>query len=913
MRITRDNRRMRDRLGFAALALILVGCPDPPARDQPTAATSTPALAPAIHGCHGLTLDANHLRCLLRKPKPLTLWLADVTTTDLDVRFESTALPFSTTLEPDGLLVQLTPPTTEGTLELLSPTGRRWQVELAAPTQGYLDHRKAALDLVRAGHSDEALTQIDMAAHELAPDEAALLGCEGLRIAYQAGQIDRVLARAESLASSAAISCAGAAHVLAAYVQLFDRPDFNGAQRHLDAAREAAHVDFETQIALGYLQGTFAHRLGRIDESLVEFDRSARLAEHVGDDRQYAAAVTMQAVALARLGRLPEAEQLAVHVEARVGQLEGAQLLGLDIRFDLAWVALLRREDDREANDPAPALEQLVASYAKLERPSDAARARLHLALAHLQAHELGLARVQLERIDAVEIDPPSLVLRELLWVRLELASGQLAPAREHLDAADLYAELNEDHEYDWQVWAARGALERASKNIPAALVAYRHARTLADQLALAVPSTAGRSMFVTTHLRTDAELLELLVESGERDEAYCVAVGQRARHLRSLWARLRSPLSEPEQREYRDLLSRQQTRRRSIDERLAGAWELPKAELAELRDQLRGEGEQADALVQQATALLERGAPQWSCDRVQPAHAGLGLLAMARSGDQSTWWLFLRRRVGSTLTTVQIEIAANADPDAIVAAALIELEPSLAELSELVIIPAGELATVDFHRALLGRASTAKLAPVYSLGLGLGESKSNRAASPARASVVAGADDLAAVDDEARAVAARLRELDWQVDASWSPLADDQPTLLHYAGHGERSGTAGWASAIVVPGNGRVSAAELVAGQRAPELVVLGACSTGSLSGEMIDGGMNLAAAFLLAGSELVIAPSGPVDDQTALELARALYRELAHPSAAALSRALADLQRTQLDAEPGPRSVMRWRAWTP
>jgi CHAT domain-containing protein len=204
----------------------------------------------------------------------------------------------------------------------------------------------------------------------------------------------------------------------------------------------------------------------------------------------------------------------------------------------------------------------------------------------------------------------------------------------------------------------------------------------------------------------------------------------------------------------------------------------------------------------------------------------------------------------------------------------------------------------------------------VYALGLGHHHPKAS-ASEPARADVVAGSSDLPAVLAEASDVTARLRALGWRVDASWDPASDDQPQLLHYAGHGHHAGEAGWDSYIEIPGFGRLSATQIVAGQRAPSVVVLGACSTGAVRDEIIDGGMNLSAAFLLAGAELVIAPTGPVDDQTALLLSQSIYAGLTSGGASAPEciAALALAQRDQAGArEPGdPTSYARWRAWRP
>jgi hypothetical protein len=309
---------------------------------------------------------------------------------------------------------------------------------------------------------------------------------------------------------------------------------------------------------------------------------------------------------------------------------------------------------------------------------------------------------------------------------------------------------------------------------------------------------------------------------------------------------------------------------------------------------------------------LLELEAPQWSCAQILPRVPEQALLTMIADADHRRWWFMLAR--GDRAVQV-VELAAHDSAEQLARRALLALEPALAGVERLDVIPIGEFVGVDLQRLLFERPSLARLALHYSLGLGQ-QREALELEHESRAVVVAGATDLAAVTLEAARVSEALRGHGWQVESTWSPTTSEQPTLLHYSGHGHHVGLAGWRSFIDVPGFGPLTAAGLVAIQRAPDLVVLGACSAGSSDAEIIDGGMNLAAAFLLAGAELVVAPSGPVDDETALALAGELYRDLAAPDQDALVRALVERQRAEFDEaviEPGPRSTLRWRAWVP
>ncbi|HLT38879.1 MAG TPA: CHAT domain-containing protein [Enhygromyxa sp.] len=388
-----------------------------------------------------------------------------------------------------------------------------------------------------------------------------------------------------------------------------------------------------------------------------------------------------------------------------------------------------------------------------------------------------------------------------------------------------------------------------------------------------------------------------------------------RARHLRGLWARLRPPLAPELEREYRDLLSQHQERKQAIAARLQDSWRLSTAELEAARGQLRAESDRADKLLIEATALLEQGAPTWSCERSLAGQPGEAVLVMAPSSDGRSWIAMFGLRDDSgelTIETMRVDLA-RGGPDAAADAILDKFTAGFERAREVRIIPVGAFMPVEFHRLWFARGQQR---PVITYSLGLGTALDTNDAWERTAAVVAGSSDLDAVAREAVAVGTRLQDLDWTVSSRWSLDELVQPSLLHYAGHGAGGSGLGWDSAIELPEIGRVSAARIVAGQRSPRLVVLGACSAARVSSEAIDGGMNLAAAFLLAGAQLVIAPTRDVDDDAAYQLGVSLYRDLGDANPEELSRALSRVQREQLvgiAAPTGTKTFSAWRAWTP
>ncbi|MFO7568104.1 MAG: tetratricopeptide repeat protein [Enhygromyxa sp.] len=837
------------------------------------------------------------------------MWLDGASDPRVELRLSGALLEIQQTIDVDGVMLSVEPPRRHGRLELSTPDGD-WAIELLSVSERFEALREDVQASWRQGDAEVALKRFERAMAELDDAEAAMLACSVGKVVLAAGDHERVLAIAKQVSSSSVVSCVGKASLLAAYIQIDLRPDFNGAELSLRAAEAVQGIDLDTRIGAAYLRGVLEHRLGDIDESLVAFERAARLAWLTGDDKQRASALIMQATALARLGRFEEAEVLAGEVEQRSGQLHPT--LAVNIRSNAGWIAVLQREDDPSMPDPSVALRSEIAEYVARNETRSLARQRLNLALALLQNADLEGAETELATIEPDELSPDLTVWLELTKARIDLLRRRFGAAEDHLDRARLLAELNQDRELEWRVMITSGELERARGRSASAIEEFRAASRVADELALSVAGDAGRSLFVTSHSRADIALTELLLDRGDAREAICTTIAARARHLRGLWSGLRAPLSGDAERRYRDLLSRHHQRKQEITASLDSAWELSTSELEVLRERLDAEGERADKLLAEATTLLEEGAPSWSCEGVLPERPGDAVMTMAPSFDGDRWTAMLARRSPERELVIETASVLAGDLRAAGVSILEEFSQSLHQVSNLRVIPTGPFVELDFH-GLWAERTSSEISMTYSLGFG---SLKTTAQPGVHAAVIAGSPDLEAARREAEAVARRLGQLGWIVESSWDPAADQQPNLLHYAGHGFDDGSLGWQSAIELPGIGRLSAAQIVAGQRAPDKVVLGACSTGRVTAEAIDGGMNLAAAFLLAGASVVIAPLHEVDDTTAYELGASLYRDFGVDEPDALPRALARSQREQFEQGSAPseaKSYNSWRAWTP
>ncbi len=199
-------------------------------------------------------------------------------------------------------------------------------------------------------------------------------------------------------------------------------------------------------------------------------------------------------------------------------------------------------------------------------------------------------------------------------------------------------------------------------------------------------------------------------------------------------------------------------------------------------------------------------------------------------------------------------------------------------------ILASGPLQTVDFHTLPFGGDVLLASHPVV-YGLDLPSSPRSTPTPGGHALLVADPrNDLPGALDEARAV----RNVLGSSSRSWTteeleaaeaspeavrsrlPAAD----LLHYAGHGTFSGSGGWESRLLLGQGTELTLGDILALDQVPAWVVLSGCDTGRSSSEVPVEGLGLAHAFLLAGSQGVVASTRPADDRTVAAFFPELYR---------------------------------------
>ncbi len=888
------------------LVCVLVGLGGDRVRELPDPEPVWDELLVAVDGCDGL---ASGPRCLVLGPGSLRLWLeGERSAAALTVSFDDVPLPadrVKVDVDADGVLVEISAPHAEGTLVLVQEGRRRFVLELVPQRAGYLAAR-SELELRRETTPVAAVRRelIERSA-DLEETDAHQLALYDTELAFEAGDWKTIVEAPwrldETSPADADIAALDRAHVQAAYVAIHVVPDYAQAIAHLEAAR-AHPLDLGARVNADYLAGVLQQRLGRPAEALEWFHRAARLARRVHLDPVLGAVVAQQAVALAELGRFEEVGALVRDAESR---LDAGDALGADILGNLIWAQMLVREDEPSLPDPSPTLRRLVAHHERIGEASRVAGVRLNLAIAASQSEDLGEAARVLETVDRAQLPARDQIFVELVAARVAAAAEQPNVARGHLDRARLLAELGSDEALALRTRLARAELELHSGAVAAARAELEAAEAIEARLAQSIAPAAGRSLFSNARRRGRARHVELLLAQGDREAALCTVLGARARHLRGLAAGADRTGDDDERLA---LLLRYEQGRAALAQLSESSWELPADELAQLRARADRELEQLDALLSQAVARAEQAPPPWHCRDVRKSRSGQGLLTMHPAAEQAGWWFLLDRDGSIEAQHVPIDESQPDDPEAVAQRALAELDASghLHELRTLTVVPLGAMVSVDFH-ALEPLENEDGPRVTYALGLG-----TRRPPSRDRSVVVivGAAGNLREPRAEAEQVRAAMVGAGWSSLDAWTPGQEHQPALLHYAGHGHHAGLTGWGSDLELA-SGVLTSQHVIAHQRAPSVVVLGACEAGMSDARVIDGGMNMASAFLLAGAQLVIAPKSTVADDDARALAGALYRAVPAPGdsralATALTEALAVTQRSE-------GRYTDWRAWVP
>lgn len=811
----------------------------------------------------------------------------------------------------------------------------RWELALLeAPPNPVLDEVMAGLppegsDGVREAHTDALATL-----YQALPN---LVGSQKLEVRHKIGLIERTtksvderLVAGELLIEDALLAGCYAIATHAARVLAYDLGQagrFDDAQRLLDLERVYSRqtADAEAASLASYHRGALAARRHDARTVLVELDRARHGFLRLGlkEREQHALALLIP-----RLGLLGQVAEQRAAVERLLLLIDEGGRSRCDLASHLnnaGWGALLAARSGHSADAARDLLTRALnlsdrANCESETRPGASSLAgEILINAAFLAALEddATRARALLDRLQTQK-----LLQHQARWAVYLDALVLEREARDR-EAAFRVAELTADAAslagdsfLLWQVQVLHGQLAEKNGQTEEALAAYLTAEDALERLVGEVGLDQGREGLLAGMKSSSSRALALLIKTGDVERAADVA--ERARTRTHRYVATATPgraLPAASRREWAEHLDRY---RRGVDklEELLAKEQLATRDAAErLQREAKGIRESMLESFRSANAIVQTASPQ----RWEPGTLSHGELAL-RFFPVATGWVAFAIDSSGVLAW-GVDENSEGEAEAIVLRFLDRFAPQINSAEVLVVQATGAMSSVDLHGLLFNEEPLGFLLPVeYSIG-SVRPPEDTRGAGSALVVADPASDResrLRSALNEGRSVAEALGRLEMNVtllERSAATRAAVQQRLgsvdlFHYAGHGRVEAGQGWDSRLVLAGSTQFGARDILSLGAAPRIAVLLGCKTGYQGANATKDDMSLAAAFVLSGSERVVASTRDVPDDAALVVAEALYGDeaLAVPNVARrLQSATVEL------AEQGRDAWTAFRVWRP
>lgn len=670
---------------------------------------------------------------------------------------------------------------------------------------------------------------------------------------------------------------------------------FDQARGVLARVAAVAENDDTGRALLPHYQGVLALETGDLRLALRLFREAIRATARLGLRDHELLAREQEAWTLSLLGQhagaIAAQRALADSVDSE------SDCKRADRYESVVWYALLAGASDVALNDIARDYSERAGRA--LQGCTSPWRQRNHAVNAGLLAEQRGdLAAAQaalqsLSGVRAVEdpvLEAWELLLRGRYALQAGAADRALATFRQALAACQRHGLW--EPELLAQLGVARAL--KALRGPVAALPAYREAEDLLDRSLQRAPLAEGLGGARHAREAGTYELMELLLQQHDTAAGLAVARRARARSLMLHSAQERVPsLSDHDRTRWEQLLTRYHAGRERTAALRETAWQLPRARQRERTREIADSERTAREALDEAMGLVLANA--W---REQAPHDGTAALSQRSAGPgaepegRATLALFAGVRgmhafVYGCGPLRHLELSAVGDG----AAWLAPFVADLACASELRVITPASLSGLDVASwELAGVPVLERWAVSYGLDV------------PQRTAAARQQGTLRVVDPRANLpLAAREAELSWPSAfaplRTWTGAAANRGDLLrelpglvlfHYAGHHRFAGAEGADSELLLAG-ATLSVGDVLTLRAAPRFVVLSACDSARLDAPGFSAGMDLAYAFVLSGTQAVVAATRPVHDELGYAMSEALYAELpTEPSERDLVRAL-------------------------
>lgn len=883
--------------GLASIVLA-IACGSTPLPTEPES-TPTPTLAPKIApdlatlhvevgGCEGGERTAS--TCVVRRPQKLSVWVAGEMAPRLAL--DGTPVSAVATAQVEGgwrNVVEV--PEGVRTLQVERDGAASWSLALReAPPTPTLDRIIEALpDQNSTGRSPElkrALAEIERVLPAMSGFERVATLRLATVLAWDSGGDPIAYGRR---AVAAAMEHDDATVVVTNTNLLVHMLVQGGeeAELVLDSQRmyAANAIDAVVRVRALYDVGFDALLLDEVGRGLDALEESELLARRLGLRDEELSALSMRTFHLAAYGREAERAAATERLLQRLDATKGTSCLDANMLLNVTSALVFAPGSDAVDHDPLlrRALDAFEAEGA-CEVGDNADLRREHF-MVRTNYVDGAVARGDWDQVEARLRWFDGREIPEAARPAIDLDRAELAFARSDLPRAtrllDGIPKKTTDRVADWRAAILRGRIEHAAGRRAAAIAAYVAAEAVLDAMVDDLHADQGREGIGLGRHAGAAAAIELLVEAGKPVEAASVARRSRVRALRPVGrvARL-AELDDARRAEWGEALGRYQAVRDRLTDELTGAWSLATEERervlrghAALRQEMHAHHRRAFAVLDQPGAHGDRlGAPP-------PGELWL-IFHPAPTG----WFV-----IGSSaMATRVVRIAALADAadDAALGAAL--LEPFAVEIADadvVEILAMGSTLDIPFHELPLGDATLLdRVAVAWSLDAGTRPPRPSATSALVVADPASRREGIGALPrsrDEGRLVADALSKQGVAVELLVGDGAT-APAILqrfahvdwfHYAGHGIAAGATGWDSAMPLAGEAELAVRDVLS-SAVPRVVVLSGCSTAAVFPSTSTGGVSLATAFVLAGSDAVIGSTRDVHDAEALDMAAALYR---------------------------------------
>jgi CHAT domain-containing protein len=663
-----------------------------------------------------------------------------------------------------------------------------------------------------------------------------------------------------------------------------DQGRFSEARRVLDGLRLPLKAPAISKYQVAYYLGLLAEAEGDYRSALEHLRQAASLADRVDMVQYRWDAEQVQARLLQDLGRSSEALFARLYADPHP---EFPCAFG-SFLTNWGWSRLVAREGEEEADDPTPLLQQALALFESKNCPqSQRLNARLNLALSQQQNKKWDEARATLEQ--AAPLAGKATLRQRLWWLDLdgreEIAAGRGEEALRLYGKLEALAERAVSHEGRFRAALGRARAHLALGQRTEALAALAEADHRIDEQSRLVPVHEGRDTLVGLRGLATRLYMKLLLDEGKTQQAFALARQARSRLLRQLAVRDRLAGLTPKKRESFDrYLSTYRSLRQEAERDAVQEWQLAEDQKQREHDRRAAQLTAALESLDRAMAELTEPGAQAGDENLSPPAPGEVILTY-HPLPNGQWAGFAALGQKITVSRFTLPRGPLPDPKALARLLLEPFRSPLESATSVRVLAYGPLRAVDFH-ALPFSGDEPLLAHrlvVYSLDLPVHDLP----VLTGRLPVLLVSDplgNLPAARQEGDAVAETFRTSGrgWSLQQLHGSKADAQTVrndlagaaLFHFAGHGSYAGFGGWESDLPLANGSRLTVGDVLALPRVPRWVVLSACDAGRSSQEAPGEGIGLAHAFLLAGSQTVIAATRSVADPEARDLLRELYR---------------------------------------